>query len=128
MKKYFIPFLLSIGFPLSVSATNYVECEAIRAVIIRNQSQMNNSFDEIRSSFHRKKVNEKYGVKTCNLVGNYDVYMDRPKIDECVSYRGSTLKTFEAEWNEFYKASIKVYEDINARATKDFKKRGCYYF
>ena len=39
MKKYFIPFLLSIGFPLSVSATNYVECEAIRAVISRNNIQ-----------------------------------------------------------------------------------------
>ena len=128
MKKYFILFLLSIGFPLSVSATNYVECEAIRAVIVRNESQMNNSFDEIRSSFHRKKVNEKYGVQTCNLVGNYDVYMDRPKIDECVSYRDSTPKTFEAEWNEFYKTSMKVYADINTRATNDFKKRGCYYF
>ena len=122
MKKYFIPFLLSIGFPLSVSATNYVECEAIRAVIIRNQSQMNNSFDEIRSSFHRKKVNEKYGVKTCNLVG------ERYLIDQCVTYRDSTLKIFEAEWNKFYKASMKVYSDINTRASNDFKKRGCYYF
>ena len=120
MKRLLLP-ILALLIP-AAHATNYVECEAIRAVIMRNQSQMNNSFDEIRSSFHRKKVNEKYGVETCNLVG------ERYLIDQCVTYRGSTPKTFEVEWNEFYKASMKVYADINTRATNDFKKRGCYYF
>ena len=120
MKRLLLP-LLALLIP-AAHATNYVECEAIRSVIMRNESQMDNAFDEIKSSFHRKKVNEKYGVETCNLLENINIWNpETPTVDECVDYRTSTTKALNnAEWNEFYKASIKAYEDINKRATNDF--------
>tara|TARA_B100000212_G_C27102048_1_gene416798 strand:+ start:160 stop:576 length:417 start_codon:yes stop_codon:yes gene_type:complete len=130
--------LLSIGFHLSVSATNYVECEAIRAVIMRNKIQMDNAFDEIRNSFHQKKASEKYGVETCNLLNtgsisksflnpnavHSDSYNKDPerRVNKCVEYRDTNLKIFESEWVGFYEESIKAFEDINKRAIKILKK------
>ena len=142
MKRLLLP-LLALSIP-AAHATNYVECEAIRAVIMRNKIQMDNAFDEIRNSFHRKKVNEKYGVETCNLLNTgsisksflnpnavqSDSYNKDPerRVNECVEYRDSSLKIFESEWVGFYEESTKAFEDINKRATNDFKKRGCYWF
>ena len=55
MKKYFIPLLLSIGFPLSVSASNYVECEAIRALISRNGIQKDEAIKNAGPALENQK-------------------------------------------------------------------------
>ena len=50
------------------------------------------------------------------------------RVNECLEQRDSNFKIFEFMQIEFYKEPSKSYEDINLRATKYFKKRGCYYF
>ena len=143
MKRLLLP-ILALLIP-AAHATNYVECEAIRAVIVRTKIQKEDAFNEIKDSFHRKKVNEKYNVETCNLLkergsigksflnpresksDNFNVD-PQIKVNECVAYRDDSIETFKEEWNQYYLSSIKIYEDIDTRATKDFKKRGCYWF
>ena len=55
MKRYFILFLLSIGFPLSVSATNYVKYEAIRSVISRNGIQKDEAIKNAGPALENQK-------------------------------------------------------------------------
>ena len=123
MKKYFIPLLLSIGFPLSVSATNYVECEAIRAVISRNGIQKDEAIKNAGSAFRQSKVEEKYNGKDC-----YSFPYDSYERKQCQAYELTVFSIFGDEYSEFRKSIISPYEEIDERATKDFKKRGCYWF
>ena len=37
MKRFLIPLLAAIAIPSAVNATNYVECEAIYQVIVRQE-------------------------------------------------------------------------------------------
>ena len=126
MKRYFIPFLFPIGFPLSVSATNYVECEAIRAVIMRNEIQMEKAEKNAVVAFEYQKVEEKYadqGIKSC-----YDFGYDTVQRKECNDYEKSVITIFKDEALKFFNERVGPYEEIEERATKDFKKRGCYWF
>ena len=140
MKRLLLP-LLSLLIP-AAHATNYVECEAIRNVIVRTQIQEEDAFDEIKNSFQKKKVNQKYNVETCDLLSDKEIgksFLDpsefannfyansQIKVNECVEYRDDSIETFKKEWNEYYISSIKIYRDIETRATKDFKRRGCYW-
>ena len=124
MKKYFIPLLLSIGFPLSVSATNYLECEAISRVIVRNETQMKKASESAVITFEWKKISEKYpGYENC-----YDFPYDSYKHDECLNYQKKVTTVFKDEALNYIAEKQKPYKDIEKRATNDFKKRGCYWF
>ena len=77
MSKLFI-FLLTVTLlPTSVSATNYVECEAIYSLITRTQRQKNAMWDRFAA--------------------------------------GKISSPDETAYNE-----------VEERALKDYKKRGCY--
>ena len=142
MKKYFIPFLLSIGFPLSVSATNYVECEAIRAVITRTEIQIEDVKKKSPHNFAEFKVNQKYPENNFIKYGStgfcYGLY-GKSNYDECYSYLKTIARfinnvdteiqdEYKSEFREFTLSKLKPYVKVSERATNDFKKRGCYYF
>ena len=124
MKKYFIPFLLSIGFPLSVSATNYVECEAIRAVIVRTDLQKETAKEENKELFIGIKVKEKYGEYICPKDPTKFYSQD----EECLTFTKNVWRDFKEEGEAYVEESLGIYDSISERAKKDFKKRGCYWF
>ena len=117
--------LLTLLIP-AAHATNYVECEAIRAVIMRNEIQMEKAEKNAVVAFEYQKVEEKYadqGIKSC-----YDFPYDSFKYDECKNYQKTVTTVFEDEAINYIIEKKKPYVDIEERATKDFKKRGCYWF
>ena len=120
MRKLLIA-LLAFSIP-SAHATNYVECEAIRAVISRNEIQKEKAEENFYKSYESKKVEEKYGE------GNRDCFYDlsEPLRTECKDYMKSVWES--KEHLKLLKATLDPHKEIAKRATNDFKKRGCYYF
>ena len=117
--------LLALSIP-AAHATNYVECEAIRAVISRNGIQMEEAEKNALVAFQYQKVEEKYadqGITSC-----YDFGYDTVQRKECNSYENSVTTIFEDEAHNFFNERVGPYKEIEERATKDFKKRGCYWF
>ena len=117
--------LLALSIP-AAHATNYVECEAIRAVISRNGIQMEEAEKNALVAFQYQKVEEKYadqGITSC-----YDFGYDTVQRKECNSYENSVTTIFEDEARNFFNERVGPYKEIEERATKDFKKRGCYWF
>ena len=88
MRKLLIA-LLAFSIP-SAHATNYVECEAIRAAIIRNQIQMKNAEENFYKAYEGKKVEGKYGE------GIRDCFYDLNELrDECEDWMNSVWKSGE---------------------------------
>tara|TARA_Y100001968_G_scaffold247734_1_gene232208 strand:- start:283 stop:693 length:411 start_codon:yes stop_codon:yes gene_type:complete len=136
MKRLLFSLILTIGFPAAVSATNYVECEAIRAVMSRTEIQKKEAISLAKSKFAKLKTREKYGTPTpeflkkkggaCYLYGGETVTSTKYK--ECESFKKNVWKNFKGEGAQYVIEQIKPYIDIEDRASKDFTKRGCYYF
>tara|TARA_Y100001937_G_scaffold24062_1_gene34574 strand:+ start:11247 stop:11612 length:366 start_codon:yes stop_codon:yes gene_type:complete len=121
MKRLLLP-LLALLIP-SAHATNYVECEAIRSVITRNNIQLENAIKDSYLAFKSKLINEKFQVNNCSeiefeYVDNLDCRLFAEKIPDSDS----------EEYKSFFIAYTQPYRDIDKRASSDFKKRGCYYF
>ena len=117
MRKLLIA-LLAFSIP-SAHATNYVECEAIRAAIIRNQIQMKNAEENFYKAYEGKLVEEKYGegIRSC--------YYDLDELrDECKDWMNSIWRT--EEYLKPLNATLAPYKKNEKRAKKDFKKKGCY--
>ena len=54
MKRLLLPLLAALALPTSVNATNYVECEAIYQVIVRQQRLYDKYIEtEYRKSLER---------------------------------------------------------------------------
>ena len=121
MKRLLLP-LLALLIP-AAHATNYVECEAIRTVIMRNGIQKDEALKSVDFRFKKLKVKEKYYVDNC-LDFDYDSW----EREQCDAFASKVFSTFKDEYVEYVKPTISPYLDIEQRATNDFKKRGCYYF
>ena len=107
----------------SAHAVDYVKCEAIRAVISRNEIQKNDASKDLLSEFSLKKAREKYGKgyqESCQY--------GSATYDECKNFRLTVLDNFKDEYFVFKKAIVAPYEEINSRAVKDFEENGCYWF
>ena len=113
MKRLLLP-LLALLIP-SAHAVDYVQCEAIRNILVRNEMQREDkekllrsqeiSLDDLRYS--------KYKVYYCELLKD-------PKIKaECSKLKKPTYDLSE---------ELKPYDDIDKRLVKDFTNKGCYWF
>ena len=123
MKRLLLP-LLALSIP-AAHATNYVECEAIRAVITRNNIQLENAVNNSYQSFRTKLINEKFKV---NSYSEIDRELDFVRNIDCKAFADKIPNTQSEEYELFFTELTKPYFDIEDRATNDFKKRGCYYF
>ena len=114
MKRLLLP-LLALLIP-AAHATDYVECEAIRAVIYRNRVQRQKEYKRLNAEIPKisdEQRYSKYKVYYCEL-------LEDPKIKaECQNMKEPIVDLSK---------KLKPYDDIEKRATNDFKKRGCYYF
>ena len=120
--------LLALLIP-SAHATNYVECEAIRAVITRNNMQIEDAEKAAIDLFVEKKIGEKFGlgntnIKDCSQVADEDTLLR----STCDAYAKRVYSNSKEEAKPFLEEYKKTFIDVELRATKDFKKRGCYYF
>ena len=122
MKRLLLP-LLALLIP-AAHATNYVECEAIRAVIVRTDLQKETAKEENKELFVATKVEEKYGKYDCPK----DPMNFYNQDEKCLEFKKNVWKNFKEEGDEYVKAGLALYDRISERAEKDFKKRGCYYF
>ncbi len=104
----------------SAHAVDYVKCEAIRAVIARNEIQKNEAIENSKSEFQAKKVKQKYGKGYCQY--------GSATYDECRWFKEDVFKNFEDEYAAYLEAALDPYIEINGRAEKDFDKNGCYWF
>ncbi len=120
MKKYFIP-LLAFLIP-SAHAVDYVQCEAIRTVITRNQSQLDDYIDKKLQEAKDAKYGEDY---QCGDLLIYE--KDKEAFEECVSFGSRTLGTKEG-YKIIKSTEYDKYKEIEKRANKDFKNKGCYWF
>ena len=123
MKRLLLP-LLALLIP-SAHATNYVECEAIRAVIMRNEIQMDKATKDAISRFKTSKIKEKYNGKGYCVL---DFPYGTSGREECKEFEETITTVFSDEAEKFIEPSVNPYREIEKRATNDFKKRGCYYF
>ncbi len=122
MKRLLLtPFLLLIP---SAQALDYVECEAIRAVISRNSIQRQKAFKDAYDDFKYKKMREKYGTILCTKFGEYGT----AKYKECRNFEDNVWKNFPKEGEEFRESVKLPYNNIEERASKDFDKKGCFWF
>ena len=119
MRKLLIA-LLAFSIP-SAHATNYVECEAIRAAIIRNQIQMEKERVDTKAAFEVRKTREKYGkdISAC-----YDLGWDTVEKKECDEWLKSVSSSDEAR--KYYKKYLDPLKKNEKRALKDYKKKGCF--
>ena len=104
----------------SAHAVDYVKCEAIRAVISRNEIQKSDASENSISKFRAKKIREKYGKGYCQY--------GSATYNECNNFKETVFSNFEDEYEVYVKAVIDPYIEINSRAVKDFEKNGCYWF
>ena len=121
MKRLLLP-LLALLIP-SAHATNYVECEAIRAVIARNGIQKDEAIKNARETFRQTKVKGSHNGKDCN-----DFSYGSNDREQCQSFELGIFTIFGDEYSKYKESIISPYKEIDERATKDFKKRGCYWF
>ncbi len=113
MKRLLLP-LLAFLMP-SAHAVDYVQCEAIRNIMVRNGMQKEKEEQLLRSQVISLEdlIYSKYRVYYCDLLKD-------PKIkDECSKEKAPTID-LEKE--------LKPFDDIDKRLTKDFKNKGCYWF
>ena len=119
--------LLLVAFPFlipSAHAVDYVKCEAIRAVIARNNIQKDTAKKEARDLFKVKKLREKYSKVYSGCISLYG----SEEYKECQDFEKIIFSTFKDEFTEYEKSKLSPYVEVNTRATKDFKKNGCYWF
>ena len=122
MKKI---LLIAFSFLIpSAHAVDYVKCEAIRAVIARNNIQKDTAKKEARDLFKVKKLREKYSKVYSGCISLYG----SEEYKECEAFEKSIFSVFGAEFKEYEKSKLSPFEEINTRATKDFDKNGCYWF
>ena len=113
MKRFLIP-LFTFLIP-SAHAVDYVQCEAIRNIMVRNEMQKETEEQLLRSQVISLEdlIYSKYRVYYCDLLKD-------PKIKaECSKEKAPTLD-LEKE--------LKPFNDIDKRLTADFKGKGCYWF
>ena len=55
MKRLLLPLLAAIALPTAVHATNYVECEAIYQVIVRQQRLWEEAYFQKDSEYKKAK-------------------------------------------------------------------------
>ena len=55
MKRLLLPLLAALAFPTAVHATNYVECEAIYQVIVRQQRLWEEAYFQKDSKYKKAK-------------------------------------------------------------------------
>ena len=55
MKRLLLPLLATIALPTAVHATNYVECEAIYQVIVRQQRLWEEAYFQKDSEYKKAK-------------------------------------------------------------------------
>ena len=108
----------------SAHAVDYVKCEAIRAVIARNEIQKENATEEAKGPFKIMNLREKYPKVYSGCISLYGT----SEYKECQNFEKFIFTTFSTEFNEYKKSKLKPYVEINTRATKDFDKNGCYWF
>ena len=123
MKRLLLP-LLALLIP-SAHATNYVECEAIRSVITRNNIQLENAIKDSYLAFKSKLINEKFQVNNCSEI---DYEMEFVRNIDCKAFADKIPDSDSEEYKSFLIEYTQPYLDIDKRASGDFKKRGCYYF
>ena len=132
--------LLTLFIP-AAHATNYVECEAIRAVISRNNIQQGEAKKNSKNDFVEFKINEKfpennYIRERFNFCAGLDGKVNENKCfafwDSIATFWNDTdteIKSqYISEYQEFLNSKLEPYIQVNKRATNDLKKRGCYYF
>ena len=134
MKRSLIP-LLALLIP-SAHAVDYVKCEAIRAVIMRNELQMKEERKLARSFFPTIKAREKYGTPSpeflrkkgdvCWMYGGETLSSKEYK--ECENFKKTVWSNFKSEGEKYIANEILPFVEIESRATKDFEKNGCYWF
>ena len=127
MKRLLLP-LLALLIP-AAHATNYVECEAIRNVISRTEVQLKEAEKKAMRLFVEKKIRDNFGsgdpeIKDCSQVGDQDTFVR----STCEAFASNVFEASNEEAKIYIQEFIKPYVDVQIRATKDFKKRGCYYF
>ena len=105
----------------SAQALDYVECEAIKAVIDRNSIQKKQAFEDSYDNFKSKKIKERYG-KLCVELG-----YSSPKYSDCTSYERSIWRFHKEEGNTYRKSLEARYQAIEERAKNDFTNEGCYW-
>ena len=140
MKRLLLP-LLTLLIP-AAHATNYVECEAIRAVITRTEMQIEDVKKKSPHNFAEFKVNQKYPennfVKYSTVGFCYGLY-GKSNYDECRNYLSTIARfindydtiikdEYKSEFQEFTLSKLKPFAKVSERARNDFKKRGCYWF
>ena len=120
----------------SAHAVDYVKCEAIRSVLVRNEIQKRNVVEGAERPFKQKKLKERFP----DLVENVNGYVfcidrsTRKEISECDDFRNSILsvqsdgrtRLFEDEFQEYIKPKLKSYEERETRASKDWVKNDCF--
>ena len=112
MKRLLLP-LLALLIPAAY-ATNYVECEAIRSVITRNNIQLKNTIKDSYLAFKSKLINEKFKVNNCSeiefeYVTNLDCRIFAEKIPDSDS----------VEYKSFFIEHTQPYRDMDKRASGD---------
>ena len=120
----------------SAHAVDYVKCEAIRAVIMRNELQMEEERKLARSFFPTIKTREKYGTPSpeflrkkggvCYMYGGESI--SSREYRECEDFKKTVWSNFKSEGEKYIAEQILPYVEIESRATKDFNKNGCYWF
>ena len=55
MKRLLLPLLAALALPTAVNATNYVECEAIYQVIVRQQRLWEEAYFQKDSEYKKAK-------------------------------------------------------------------------
>ena len=108
----------------SAHAVDYVKCEAIRAVISRNDIQKGEAKKDARTTFEIQKLREKYPKLYTACISLYGT----KEFKECQDFEKTIFSTFKDEFTEYEKSKLSPYVEVNTRATKDFEKNGCYWF
>tara|TARA_B100000575_G_C22526774_1_gene340326 strand:- start:201 stop:485 length:285 start_codon:yes stop_codon:yes gene_type:complete len=94
MKRLILPLLASL-IP-SAHATNYVDCEAIRAVIARNDIQKDEAIKYARETFRQTKVKGSHNGNDCN-----DFSYGSSDREHCQSFELGIFTIFGDEYNKY---------------------------
>ena len=82
----------------SAHAVDYLKCETIRSIMIRNELQMKEKIKSARYSFPILKAREKYGTPSSQYL--------KTKGDACYMHGGDSISSKEYKEREAFKKTV----------------------